>query len=90
VRIRSDESTEAFLETAARDLRRQIGRSGVLESLRSMHGSSELELVATVCVGRETIDVTGRGQNLVEAYAALRHHAAEEILAAAFRDRVRR
>jgi len=79
-----DEATEQFLDTAAKDLQRQINIAGVVERVSVMGEDGNVWLVAKLVVGRRTLEVTGFGRSLVDAYAELRVRVAEPTLIAAY------
>jgi hypothetical protein len=84
--VRISEATSAFLEAAAEDFQVQLGSSGAVEGMRLEAEGTRVALVATIRIGASRIDVSGRGGNLVTAYADLGRHVAEPILAAAYRE----
>ena len=80
-----DAATEAFLETAAADLRAQLGASATVHSLRVDQAGSDLELVATLNVAGELIEVRARGETLMQAYAELWQSTSMPVLVSAYR-----
>lgn len=80
-----DATTEAFLETAAADLRAQLGTSAVVDSLRVDKAGSYLELVAALGVAGELIEVRARGETLMQAYAELWKNTSMPVLMSAYR-----
>lgn len=85
----SDEATEQFLAAAADDLQWHIRSSGVIEGL-TVEGTDRPTIVATIRVGRRTVALRGRGENLLAAYAELRRSTPQPLLEAAFREYVGR
>ena len=84
------DATSSFLEAAASDLQRQIGRTGTVEEVRAEQDTGDTTLVAAVRINTRTVDVRGTGENLLAAYAQLHRHAPEAILAARFVDYLER
>jgi hypothetical protein len=83
-----NDATASFLRTAANDLQRQIGLSGVVERLTLEDSAAGVRLVAAIRVGRTTlIELRGDGEDLVAAYSVLHGAVVPElILASAFRE----
>jgi hypothetical protein len=88
MRAHIDDATASFLRTAANDLQRQIGLSGVVERLTLDDSASGVRLVAAIRVGHMTlIELRGDGEDLVAAYRELHLNVVPElILASAFRE----
>lgn len=83
-----DVATEAFLEAALSDFRRQLGRSAHLDTVRIERDGPETVLVATIRIGRSTAELRGHGGSVIEAYGDLCRGAPEPILVMAFRELV--
>ena len=83
-----DVATEAFLEAALWDFRRQLGRSAHLDTVRIELEGPTTVLVATIRIGRSIAELRGRGANVLEAYSDLCRGAPEPVLAMAFREYV--
>ncbi len=82
----NNEATSQYLAAVADDLRSHIGSAGMVEDV-SVHGDAEqVAIIASIRVGRRTVTLRGRGQNLIAAYAELRRTTAEPLLVAAFRE----
>ena len=74
-----DEATSRFLETAQADLQRHLGSAGTVSAVMIDQLDAEVRLYATVEVGGYRGILSGAGDNIVAAYAALtRSHAAPE------------
>jgi hypothetical protein len=79
-----DDATEAFLDSAADDLQRQLGLAAIVVQLTVEKVPRGVMLVATLRVGARCVEISGRGANLIAAYADLRLTVPEPVLAAAF------
>lgn len=85
VRLLLDDATQAFLDHAADDLQRFIGRSGWVVGLQAEGALGRTSILATVRVAGHDIDIKGDGNTLIEAYSSLIQAVPELVLAAAFR-----
>jgi hypothetical protein len=85
VRKPIDAATEAFLRSARSDLQRQLATSARLDALTADVNETGLALRAEVTVAHERLILTGTGESLVEAYAALIREAPPSVLASAYR-----
>jgi hypothetical protein len=81
-----DDATAQFLETAAADLQRQLGIAGDVDVIWTGASGARTRLIARIRIGRRTIEVSGAGGSLIDAYADLRHRIGEPTLATAFRE----
>jgi hypothetical protein len=79
-----DDATSQFLEAAAEDLQRQLGIAGDVEMIWTGRSAAGIGLLARIRIHRRTIEVSGVGDNLLDAYADLRQQVAEPTLATAF------
>jgi hypothetical protein len=84
------DATSSFLEAAASDLQRQIGRTGAVEELRVEQDADGTTVIAAVRINERTLEIRGTGENLLAAYAKLHRNAPESILAARFVDYLER
>jgi hypothetical protein len=80
-----DAATAAFLETAAADLRAQLGASAVIDEVRLEQAGSDVEIAVTLAVADERVEVRARGATLVDAYADLWRRTALPVLESAYR-----
>ena len=79
-----DDATSAFLQTAADDLRRQLGLAAAVDELTVEMARHGVVLVARLRVGDRNVAIKGSGPDLVAAYGDLRLAVPEPVLAAAF------
>jgi len=83
-----DESTSAFLRSAADDLQHQVGVAGVVRALALEQPSDGVTIIASIAVGTRTVEVRGSGESLVSAYADLRRSTAAGLVAMLFTELV--
>jgi hypothetical protein len=79
------EATAQFLDAAADDLQRQMSVAGTVEGVSAATTPVGMTLRATIQVAQRRIEVIGRGDSLLTAYADLRLRVAEPMLATAYR-----
>ena len=79
-----DEATEPFLETAVEDLQRQMNIGGSVERVSVMGEEGNIWLVARLLIGGRTLEVTGFGRTLDDAYAELQVRITEPSLVATY------
>ncbi len=79
-----DDATSGFLRSAADDLQRQLGLAAAVDQLTVEKLPHGVMLVAALRIGDRSVAITGRGADLVAAYADLRLAVPEPVLAEAF------
>lgn len=83
----TDEATVRFLEAVTDDLQRQFGAAGLVHDVAARESAGDgVTLEAWVRIGQRSYRINGAGENLVTAYADLRRHQPELLLAAAYRE----
>ena len=79
-----DDATAQFLETAAADLQAQMRLAGIVEGVSIAVADRTVSLVAQLRIATRTVEVSGSGQTLIDAYADLRRRVPEVSLVAAY------